>query len=112
LWSDADNIRPHLGILGAGEGLQVLPNREYHKSSGSYDHKAENPHEQVIFFGIGIHRAEKKISHTLPVRAAKRQGYMMADGRRTAARPNRDRNSPSNHVPNAPAIMQANQAGK
>jgi hypothetical protein len=32
LWGNADDIRPHLGILGAGEGLQVLPNREYHNS--------------------------------------------------------------------------------
>jgi hypothetical protein len=112
LRGDADDIGPHLGILGAGEGLQVSPDSEDHKGSGGHDHKAENPDGKADFFRIGIHRAEKKTSHTLPVRAAKRQGYMMADGRRTAARPTRDRNSPSNHVPNAPASMQASQAGK
>jgi hypothetical protein len=112
LWGDTDDIGANLGILGAGEGLQVLPNRENHKGSGNCNHEAENPHERAGLLRFGIHRAEKKTSHTLPVRAAKRQGYMMADGRRTEARPNRDRNSPSNHVPRAPAIMQASQAGK
>jgi len=45
LWGNADDIGSDFGILGAGEGLQVLRYRKYHKGSGNCNHEAENPHD-------------------------------------------------------------------